>query len=94
MDEMEALRLTNQRFLREFEQLTRHIQRPQEAQQAREGQNAITRGEQHFDPPPEADGEEETSHAREHDSYKPPGEDRNEERHGRNNKGDGPIPYQ
>ena len=27
-DEMEALRLTNQRLLRELEQLTRHMQRP------------------------------------------------------------------
>ena len=92
MDEMEALLLTNQRLLRELEQLTRHIQRPQEEQQAREGQNTITRGEHHLDPPREADREGETSHAREHDPYKPPGEDRNEERHGRNTKGDGPHP--
>ena len=42
-DEMEALRLTNQRLLRELEQLVRQIQRPQEARQAREGQNTITK---------------------------------------------------
>ena len=90
-DEMEALRLTNQRLLRELEQLTRQIQCPQETQQAREGQNTITRGEQHLDPPREADGEGETSHAREHDPYKPLEEDHNEERHDRNNRGDGPI---
>ena len=71
------------------------MQCPQEARQAREGQNAVTQEEQqHLDPPREADGEGETSQAREHDPYKLPGENRNEERHGRNNKGDGPTPYQ
>ena len=90
-DEVEALRLTNQCLLRELEQLTRQIQRPQEIRLAREGRNTVTREEQHLDPHREADGEGETSHAKEHDPYKPPGEDRNEERHGKNNKGDGPI---
>ena len=94
-NEMEALRLTNQRLVRELEQLVRKIQRPQEVQQAREDRNTITQEEQqHLDPPREADGEGETSQAREHDPYKPHGEDRNEERHGRNNRGDGPILYQ
>ena len=60
-----------------------------------EGQNTVTQGEQqHFDPPREADGEGEPSQAREHDPYKLLGENRNEERHGKNNKGDGPTPYQ
>ena len=94
-NEMEELRLTNQRLLRELEQLTRQIQCPQEARQAREGQNTITQEEQqHLDPPREADGEGESSQARKHDPYKPPGENRNEERHGRDNRGDGPILYQ
>ena len=94
-EEMEALLLTNQRLLREFKTLTRQIQRPQEVQQAREGQNTITQEEeQHLDPPREADGERETSQVREHDPYKPPGQNRNEERHGRDNRGDGPILYQ
>ena len=94
-DEMEALRLTNQRLLRELEQLTRQMQCPQEARQAQEGQNPITQEEQqHLDPPREADGEGETSQAREHDPYKPPDENRKEERHGRDNRSDGPIPYQ
>ena len=71
------------------------IQLPQEARQAQEGQNTITQEEQqHLDPPREADGEGETSQAREHDPYKPSREDRNEERHGRNNRGDGSILYQ
>ena len=89
---MEALRLTNQRLLRQLEQLARQIQSPQEARQAQEGQNTITQEEQqHLDPPREANGEGETSQAREHDPYKPLGENCNEERHGRNNRGDGPI---
>ena len=50
--------------------------------------------QQHLDLPREADGEGETSQAREHDPYKPPGENHNEERHGRDNISDGPIPYQ
>ena len=94
MNEVEALRLTNQLLLRELEQLTRQKRRPQETRQARKGQNPVTREEQHLDPHREADREEETSHAREHNPYQPPGEDRNEKRQGRNNKGDGPILYQ
>ena len=57
------------------------MQRPQEEQQ-------------HHDSPQDADGEGETSQAKEHDPYKPPGEDRNEGIPGRNNKGNGPILYQ
>ena len=90
-DEMEALRLTNQRLLRELEQLTREIQRPQEMRQAWEGQNTITRRERHLNPPQEADGEGETSQFREHDPCKPPGENRNEERLSRDNRSDGLI---
>ena len=57
------------------------MQRPQDARQAREGQNPII--QEHLDPPREVDGEGETSQARGHDPYKPPGENRKEERHGR-----------
>ena len=78
-DEVEALRVTNKHFLKELEQLTRQIRRPQETRQARKDQNPITRGEQHLGPR-EADRERETSYTREHDPYQPPGEDRNEER--------------
>ena len=68
------------------------MQCPQEVRQAREGQNPITQVEQqHLDPPREADGEGEASQARKHNPYKYPGENRNEERHGRNNRSDGPI---
>ena len=38
-NEVEALRLTNQRLIGELEQLTRQIQRPREAQQTQEGHN-------------------------------------------------------
>ena len=92
-DEVEALRITNQHLLKELEQLTRQIQRPQETRHARKGPNPVTREEQHLDPRREADREGETSHTREHDPYQPPGEDRNEEMYGRNNKGDEPILY-
>ena len=93
--EMEALCLTNQRLLRELEQLTRQILRPQEAREAREGQNPIIQEEQQdLDPPREADGEGEISQVREHGPYKPPGENRDEERHGRDNRSNEPILYQ
>ena len=92
--EVEALRVTNQHLLKELEQLTRQIQRPQKTRQTRKDQNPVTLEEQHLDPRREADREGETSHTREHDPYQPPKKDRNEERHGRNNKGDGPLLYQ
>ena len=77
---VEALRVTNQHLLKELEQLTRQIRRPQETRQARKDQNPVTREKQHLDPRREADREGETSHTREHDPYQPPREDRNEER--------------
>ena len=80
-DEMEALRLTNQRLLRDLEELTRQMKRPWEEQQ-------------HHDVPPDLDGEGKTSQAKEPNPYKPPGEDRNEEMPGRNNRGNGPLLYQ
>ena len=58
-DEMEALRLTNQRLLRDLEEHTRQMQRPQKEQQ-------------HHDAPRDVDREGETSQAKEHDPYKPP----------------------
>ena len=93
-NEVEALCVTNQHLLKELEQLTRQIQRPQETQQTRKDQNPVTQEEQHLDPHREDDIEGETSHTREHDPYQPPREDHNKERHGRNNKGDGPLLYQ
>ena len=78
---MEAHYLTNQRLLRDMEELTKQMQRPQEEQR-------------HHDVPLDIDGEGETSQAKEHDPYKPFGEDSNKGMPGRNNIGNGPILYQ
>ena len=79
-DEVKVVRVTNQHLLKELEQLTRQIQRPQETRHARKDENPVTREEQHLDPRRKANIEGETSHTREHDPYQPLGEDRNEER--------------
>ena len=66
-DEVEALRLTNQRLIAELEKLTRQIQRPREAQQTQEGHNNILREGQHnIDIPRGAEIESESSRARVH----------------------------
>ena len=80
-DEVEALRLANQRLLRDLEELTRQMQRQQEERQ-------------HHDTPRDANREGETSRAKEPDPYKPPGEDRNKGIPDRNNRGNGPSLYQ
>ena len=80
-DEVEELRLANQRLLRDLEKLTRQIKQQQEERQ-------------HHDTPRDAKGERETSRAKEPDPYKPPGEDRNEGIPGRNNRGNEPTLYQ
>ena len=78
-NEIEALRLTNQRLIRELEQLTRQMQRPQEVRQAQEGHNTIPQEEQqHLGPPREAKIEAKSSRARGHEPYLPPKEERNE----------------
>ena len=93
IDEMEALRLTNQRLLRELDQLTWKMQHPHEAREAREGANPLTQEEQqHLDPPRGIDKEGETSQTKECDPYEPSRENRNEERYGRDKKSNGPIP--
>ena len=57
-NEVEALRLTNQRLIEELEQLTRQIQHPQESRQAQEGHNTTPQEEQpHLGPPREAEAE-------------------------------------
>ena len=92
---METLRLTNQHLLREFEQLTRQTQHPKEVRQTREGHNTIPQEEQqHLDPPRETDGAGETSRAREHGPYIPPGgEDRNKGIPDGNDRDNEPTPY-
>ena len=94
-DEMEALHLTNQLLLRELEQLTRQLQHPQEARQARVGHNTVLQEElPHLDPPREADREGETSRARGHDPYLPLREGHNEEIHKGNDRNNESVPHQ
>ena len=70
-DEVEALRLTNQRLIEELEQLTRRMQRLRESRQAQEGNNTTPQEEQpHLGPPQEA--EEESSRARRHGPHLAP----------------------
>ena len=60
-DKMEAFRLTNQRLLRELEELTRQLRCPREAHQALEGDTLPQEERRHLDAPRDAKGEEETS---------------------------------
>ena len=94
-NEMEALCLTNQRLIRELEQLTRQMQRPQEVRQAQEDHNTTPREEQpHLGPPREAEIEAESSRARGHEPYLAPREEHNEAILGRNIGNDEPTPHQ
>ena len=72
-NEMEVLRLVNQRLLRELAELTRQVQHPQDSQQAYEGRNTVSHEEQHhLGAPGGVDGGEENSRTRGHDPYIPP----------------------
>ena len=94
-NKMEALCLVNQRLLRELAELTRQVQRPHEAQQAREGRNTIPQEEQqHLGAPLNIDGEGENSRTRGYYPYITPGDGRDEGMPGRNDGGDDPTPYQ
>ena len=78
-DEVEALRLTNQRLIGELEQLTRQMQRPQEARQTQEGRNVAHHGGQpHPGTPRGAETEAESYRARGHGPPLTPGEEGNE----------------
>ena len=80
-NEMEALHLTNQRLIRELEQLTRQMQRPREVRQAQEGHNTTPQEKQpYLSPPREAEIEAKSSRARGHEPHPAPGEERNETR--------------
>ena len=77
--EMEALRLTNQRLIRELEQLTRQMQCSREVRQAQEGHNTTPQEEQpHLGPPREVETEAEFSRAKGHEPHLTPREERNE----------------
>ena len=76
MNEMEALRLTNQLLIGELEQLTRQMQRPRETRQAHEGHNFPPHEGQHnLDIPRGAEIEAESSLARGHGLQLAPGEE-------------------
>ena len=81
MEEVEALRLTNQCLIGELEQLTRQMQRPREARQTQEGRNITPHEEQHnLGTPRGAETEAESSRAKGHDPHLTPGEEGNEAR--------------
>ena len=78
-DEVEALRLTNQRLIEELEQLTRQMQRPREARQTQEGHNLTSHEGQHILGTPQgAETEAESSRAKGHGPHLAPGEEGNE----------------
>ena len=78
IEEVEALRLTNQRLIGELEQLTRQMQRPREARQTQEGHNITPHEGQHnLDTPRGAETEAESSQAKGRDPHLTPGEEGN-----------------
>ena len=78
-NEVEALRLINQRLIGELEQLTRQIQRPRDTRQTQEGHNFPPHEGQHnLDIPRGVETEAESSRARGHAPQLAPGEEGNE----------------
>ena len=77
-NEVEALRLVNQRLIEELEQLTRHMQHPRETRQTQQGHNIPPREEQHdHDIPRGAETEAKSSRARGHGPQLAPAEEGN-----------------
>ena len=78
-NEVEALRLVNQRLVEELEQLTRQMRRPREARQTQEGHNFPPHERQHnLDIPRGGETEAESSRAKGHGPQPTPGEEGNE----------------
>ena len=78
-NEVEALRLTNQRLIGELEQLTRQTQRPRDTRQAQEGHNFPPHeGKHNLDISRGAETEAESSRARGNEPQLAPGEEGNE----------------
>ena len=78
-NEVEELRLINQRLIGELEQLTKQIQRPLDTQKAQEGHNFLPHEGQHnLDIPRGAETEAESSRARGRGPQVAPGEEGNE----------------
>ena len=79
-EEVETLRLTNQRLIGELEQLTRQMQRPREAQRTQEGHKFPPHeGQPHLGIPRGAETEAKSIRARGHRPHLTPGEEGNEE---------------
>ena len=77
-NEVEALRLVNQRLIEELEQLTRQMQHPRETRQTQQGHNIPPREEQQdHDIPRDAETEAESSRARGHGPQLAPAEEGN-----------------
>ena len=88
-NEVEALRLTNQRLIGELEQLTRQMQRPREVRQTQEDHNVTPQeGQPHLGTPRGAETEAEFSLARGHGPHLTPIEEGNEATLGGNVKND------
>ena len=82
-NEVEALRLINQRLIEELEQLTRQMQHPRETRQTQEGYITPPREEQHDHSIPRGtEAEAESSQARRRGSQLAPLEEENEAVHG------------
>ena len=78
-DEVEALRLTNQRLTEELEQLTRQIRRPREARQTQESHDIPPHEGQHnIGTPRGAETEAQSNRARGHRPHLAPGGEGNE----------------
>ena len=78
-NEVEAVRLINQRLIGELEQLTRQIQRSRDTRQTQEGHNFPPHEGQHnLNIPRGAETEAESSRARGHGPQLAPGEEGNE----------------
>ena len=78
-NEVEALRLTNQRLIEELEQLTRQMRRPREARQTQEGHDIPPHEGQHnLGTPRGAKTEAESNRARGYGPHLAPGEEGNE----------------
>ena len=78
-NEVEALRLVNQRLIEELEQLTRKMQHPRETRQTQEGHNVPPyEGRHSHGIPRGAEGEAESSQARGHGPQLAPGEEEND----------------
>ena len=77
-NEVEALRLVNQRLIEELEQLTKQMQHPRETRQTQEGHNIPPQGRYDHSIPRGAEAEAESSQARGHGPQLAPVKEENE----------------